>query len=221
MSLSSYSDLKTKAASWMRRAGNATYVAEVPDMVTLAEAKLNAELGPLETNATVMGTVGSRTLDISSYAIVEPIALWLAPSGEDESRLEQQSSANLGYSITNSRPAQWAYDSEDSISLDCPLDTAYPFRFRYRGRFALSDSSPTNWLLENRPDVYLAAVLGWGSAYLESFQNAAIWLGQLEAEIPKVRSTLAKGKRGILRLDRGLADIGRRGAMTLASWTNG
>jgi len=221
MTIASYSDLKTKAASWLKRAGNAAYVAEVPDMVTLAEAKLNAELGPIETNATITGSVGSRTLDISALTIVEPIALWLAPSGEDEHRLEQQPGANLGYSITNARPTQWAYESDDSISLDCPLDTAYPFRFRYRGRFALSDSSTTNWLLDNRPDVYLAAVLGWGSAYLESFQNAAVWLGQLETEIPKVRSTLAKGKRGVLRVDNGLSDIGRRGVMTLASWTNG
>jgi hypothetical protein len=209
MAIAVYNDLKTKAASWLRRSGNATYVAEVPDMITLAEGRLNAELGPLETNVTLTGSVGSRSLDISSYTIVEPIALWITPaSGDDEDRLDQQSPANMNYLGSNGRPRQWAYDSEDAIKLDCPCDTAYSFRFRHRGRFALSASSTTNWLLENRPDVYLAAALGWGSAYLENFKGAATWMAFLDTEIPKVAHTLAKGRKGTLTVDPALGMIG-------------
>lgn len=219
MSISSYTDLKTKAASWVRRAGVATYVNEVADFVTLAEARLNAELGPLETNVTLTGTVGSRALDISSYTIVEPIALWLAQTGDDERRLEPQSPANLTYATSNGAPTQWAYEG-DTINLDCPLDTAYPFRFRYRGRFALSDSSTTNWLLENRPDIYLAATLMWGAGYLESWQNGAVWKALLDEELPKVAHTLAKGRKGTLRPDPALVANGRN-MLTLTDWTNG
>jgi hypothetical protein len=211
MAIAVYNDLKTKAASWLRRSGNSTYVAEVPDMITLAEARLNAEIGPVETNGTLTGVVSSRSLDTSALTIVEPIALWITPgSGEDEDKLQQQSPANLNYLGTNGRPAQWAYDSEDALKLDCPCDTAYSFRFRYRGRFALSASATSNWLLENRPDVYLAATLGWGSAYLENFERASQWTTFLDRELPKVLHTLAKGRKGTLRVDPGLADIGRR-----------
>jgi len=211
MAIAVYNDLKTKAASWLRRSGNSTFVAEVPDMITLAEARLNAELGPLESNETLTGSVGSRSLSLTSLTIVEPIALWITEtSGGDEDRLDQQSPANMSYRGSNGRPLEWAYDSEDAIKLDCPCDTAYSFRFRYRGKFVLSDSSTSNWLLENRPDVYLAATLGWGSAYLENFNRAAQWNSFLEAEIHKVRSTLAKGRKGTLRVDPAIGQIGHR-----------
>jgi hypothetical protein len=86
MAIATYSDLKTKVASWGRRAGNATFVAEVPDIITLAEARLNRELPAVETDQTLTGTIGSRRIDISAYAVVEPIALWLAETGLDERR---------------------------------------------------------------------------------------------------------------------------------------
>ena len=209
MSIAAYSDLKTKAASWLRRSGNSTFVAEVPDMITLGEAQLNAELGPVETNQTLTGTVSSRSLDTSALTIVEPIALFISPSStDDEIRLDPQSPENMPYLATNGRPREWAYESEDAIKLDRPCDTAYSFRFRYRGRFALSDSATTNWLLENRPDVYLAATLGWGSAYLENFQRAAQWTAFLGAELPKVKHTLAKGRKGTLKVDPAIGSIG-------------
>lgn len=210
MAIAAYTDLKTKAASWLRRAGNTAYVAEVPDFITLAEAKLNRELGPVEVNATLTGTVGSRELDISSLSIVEPVALFM--SDTDEDRLDQQSPANMAYVTDNGRPTQWAYDSEDAIQLDRPCDSAYAFRFRYRQRFALSDSVTTNWLLENHPDIYLAATLMWGAGYLESWTNGATWKAILDTELPKVAHTLAKGRKGTLRPDNAVAAIGRRGS---------
>lgn len=217
MTIASYSDLKTKAASWVRRAGLASFVAEVPDHIALAEARLNAELGPLETNVSLTGSIGSRSIDISAYTIVEPIALWIAPTGDDEQRLQPQSPANLSFLVTSARPKQWAYDS-DSIVFDCPLDTAYPFRFRHRGRFALSDSSTTNWLLESRPDIYLAATLMWGAGYLESWTNGQVWKQLLDEELPKVKHTLAKGRKGTLRVDAAL--IRNAGPLSLNEFTN-
>lgn len=202
MTLAAYSDLKTKAASWLRRSGNATFVAEVPDMITLAEAKLNTELGPVETEATLTGTVNSRSLSISALTILEPIALFLTPSsGVDEVKLDQQSPHDLNFGASQAEPKQWSYDSDDALKLDYLCDQAYSFRFRYKGEFHLSDSATTNWLLEKRPDVYLAATLGWGSAYLENFAGAGVWNSFLDAEIPKVVSVLAKQKRGTLRID--------------------
>lgn len=202
MSIAAYNDLKTKAASWMRRSGNAVYVAEVPDIITFCEGKLNTELGPVETEATLTGTVGSRSLDISALTILEPIALFLTPAtGIDEIKLVKQSPHDLNFGATNAEPQQWSYDSDSAIKLDRPCQETYLFRFRYKGAFRLSDSATTNWLLETRPDVYLAATLGWGSAYLENFQNSGVWQSYLEREIPKVRRMLEKQRRGTLRVD--------------------
>lgn len=208
MSLANYSDLQASIASWMERTDMTTVIV---DCITLAEARLNRELGPVETDASLTGTTSSRTLDISALSIVEPIELWMtAVGGGDEKELSQQSPATLAYLETVGEPNQWAVSSLTEIDLDRPCDQAYPFRFHYRQRFALSDSATTNWLLTNHPDIYLAACLMWGAGYQESFPNGAAWKSILDEELPRVAHTLAKQRKGTLRVDPGLADIGRR-----------
>ena len=70
MALSTYDELKASIASWMERSDMTTVIV---DCVTLAEARLNRELGPVETDASLTGTVDSRSLDISALSMVEPI----------------------------------------------------------------------------------------------------------------------------------------------------
>lgn len=209
MALANYSDLQASVASWMERAD---MTAVIVDCITLAEARLNRELGPVETDASLTGTVSSRALDISALSIVEPIELWVTDaSGSDETDLQQQAPSTMAYAESNGHPTQWVMASTTELKLDRPCDQAYSFRFHYRQRFALSDSATTNWLLTNHPDIYLAATLVWGAGYQESFANGATWKGILESELPSVARTLAKRRRGTLRVDPGLADIGRRG----------
>jgi hypothetical protein len=218
VSLSTYAELKTAAAAWGRRSGNADFVANVPDFVTLAEAKLNRELGPIETNASRTGTLDSRNVSISALSIVEPLALWIAdPSTEDESELQMQSPANMAYRDTSGRPTQWCMDSETNIKLDCPCDAEYAFRFRFRERFALSDSATTNWLLTNHPDIYLSAVMMWGAGYREDWENGANFARILSDDLPSLRNLLRKQRKGSLRVDPALARIGHGGTFDYAT----
>lgn len=211
MSIASYSDLKTKVASWLRRSGNATFVAEVPDFIALAEARLNRELGPVETDASMTGTTDSRSLSISSLSLVEPIALWLAdPSNQNERQVQKQSPASMAYVDSSGRPGQWCMDTATTLALDRPCDIEYSFRFHYRQKFALSDSATTNWLLTNHPDLYLAASLMWGAGYLESWMNGANFKAMLDEGLRSVQRTISRQKRGSMRVDPALVRIGRR-----------
>jgi hypothetical protein len=206
MALANYSDLKTSVASWLERSD---MTAVIVDCITLAEARLNRELGPVETDASLTGVADSREIDISALSLVEPIRLWIAePSSTGEAELQQQSPANLAYAETSGTPSQWSMNTLTSLKLDRPCDRAYAFRFRYRQRFALSDSATTNWLLTNHPDIYLAACLMWGAGYQEAFANGSVWSGILNSELPAVARTLAKQRKGTLRLDPALARIG-------------
>lgn len=208
MALSNYSELQASIAGWMERSDMTAVIA---DCITLAEARLNRELGPVETDASLTGTVDSRALDISALSLVEPLQLWVAgPGSEDERRVDPQSSANMAYIDNPGPPRQWVMASTSALKLDRPCDQAYAFRFHYRQRFALSDSAPTNWLLTNHPDIYLAACLMWGAGYQEAFPNGAVWKGVLDEQLPQVAHTLAKQRKGTLRVDPGLANIGRR-----------
>lgn len=209
MSLASKADLKSKAASWLRRSGNAAYVAEVPDFITLAEARLNRELGAVETDASLTGTPGSAALNVSALAIVTPLALFMTePGGSDEAMLQPQPAANVAAQQDVGRPVAWFVNSSAALGLNCPCDVAYGFRLRFLERFALSADGDTNWLLTNHPDLYLAATLMWGAGYLESWENGAVWKGLLSEGLAEVKRQLADRKRGTLRVDSGLLAMG-------------
>jgi len=79
LALANYTDLQATALSFMERTGETASSDAAPVWIQLAEARLNRELGPIETDQTFTATVGSRTLDISSLTIVEPLRLWYQP----------------------------------------------------------------------------------------------------------------------------------------------
>lgn len=206
MAISTYSELQTAVTDWMARSdlsGNAA------DFIMLGEARLNRELNPVETDATITGTQDSRRIDISAQSCVEPIALFLAETGMDEVELTRKTDGTFPYLATAGKPSFWAVDGTN-IDFDRPLDASYPFRFRFRQRFALSDSATTNWLLANHPDIYLAATLIWGGLFTRSSDIGSTFKAILDEGIPEVRSLIAQSKRGTLTVDAALYDIGRR-----------
>jgi hypothetical protein len=205
MALANYSDLQATALRWMERTG--VDDAEAPDWIALAEARLNRELGAVETDATITGTVSSRRIDISSLSMVQPIALYLAEVGEDEVFITPKADGTFPYLDDSGRPSIWAVDGTN-IDFDCPLDAAYPFRLRYREKFNLATAA-TNWLLTNHPDVYLAATLMWGAGYNEDWPNAPVWKSILDEAIPSIKNTIAQSKRSVSTVDAGLAMVGR------------
>src|SRR4051812_41076781 len=116
MALSTNAELQASVLDWMKRAGQSGKVA---DWLTLAEARLNRELGPVETDASRTGTVDSRAISISALSVVEPIELWIAdPGTEDERELQPTAPANMAYIETSGPPSRWCMDSTTNIKLD-------------------------------------------------------------------------------------------------------
>jgi hypothetical protein len=204
MSLATYSDLQSEALDWMERAGQS---GKVETWIQLAEARLNRELPAVETDTTLTGTVDSNAISIAALSIVQPIALFLAESGRDEREIDPAVEGQFAVMNTTGRPSRWSIDGTN-INFDRPLDAAYPFRFRYRQRFELSDSATTNWLLENHPDIYLAATLMWGAGYNQDWANGTVWKQVLDEGIPEVRHTIMQSQRATLRVDPFLSRTG-------------
>lgn len=211
--ITTYATLQSEALDWMSRAGQS---GNAPTWIQMAESRLNRELGAIETDTMLTGTEDSNVISISALSIVQPIALFLAETGIDEREIDPAAEGTYAVRTTSGRPLKWSIDGTN-INFDCPLDSAYPFRFRYRQRFALSVTDP-NWLLTNHPDVYLAATLMWGAGYNEDWPNGSIWKGVLDESIPQVRHTIAQSKRGTLTVDPALI---RKGGYSVADWTAG
>lgn len=205
MALANYTDLQAALGEWMARSDVTT---PAPDIIKLAEARLNRKIPAVETDVTLTGVLDSRRIDISAQSCVQPIALFLAEADTDEVELQQQADGTFPYRAASGRPVIWAVDGTN-IDFDCPLDAAYPFRFRFRQRFALSDGQPTNWLLTNHPDIYLAACLIWGGIYIQDIQQAAVYNEAITSGIDDVIHELAQKNRGTLRVDNALLSPGR------------
>lgn len=207
MSIGNFTELKSSVTSWMARS-NLSGQAE--DFIMLGESGLNRELGPIELDTTLTGTVGSRSIDISALKCIDPMSLFLVQPGLEERQILKQADGTFPYRDTTGTPRIWAVEGEN-IDFDCKLDTAYSFRFHFKQRFALSESVPTNWLLTNHPDVYLAACLVWGGLFTKNPAQAAIWKQVLDVGIPQVRWQVSQKHRAPLRVDPALGAIGREG----------
>lgn len=215
MSISTYSDLQTQVTNWMANSGLSGQAA---DFITLAEAMLNRELPAVVTDIDLTGTDDERRIDISDYAVEEAQSLFLAESGLDEVMLLKKQDGTFAYSVQSDRPTVWAVDDNNNyIDLDCPLSAAYPFRLRAKQRFSLSVSAPTNWLLTNHPDVYLAATLVWSGMYKRNQDIPANMAAVLQQGVPAVRSALARQNKGTLTVDAALTLWGR---YSLANWSS-
>lgn len=197
MAITNYTELKAALPNWMTRGDLASQSAEC---ISLAEASLNRELNPVEVDTTLTGIVSSRSIDITALNCVDPIGLFLASAGVKEIEVTRKQDGTFPYRSTNGYPRYWAIDGTN-IDFDCPLDQAYPFRFRFRQRFALSDAAPTNWLLTNHPDVYLASVIVWGSVFIQDAPSIQTWVSILNSALPSVRSIIAQSNRAIATVD--------------------
>lgn len=209
MALSTYSDLKAAITNWMTRT---ELSGEAADWITLAEARLNRELNPVETDNTLTGVVDSREISTSALSVVEPLALYLVDTSGDE--LEMIPKTDFAREASSGQPAYWRFvqhATTPKIVFDRPLDSAYTFRFSARVRFALSDSATTNWLLTNHPDVYLSASLVWGSGFVEKFQEAGAFKSMLDESLAGVKNIIAQSKRAVASVDPALRQWPRPG----------
>lgn len=205
MALSSYAELKAAVAHWMARAD---MTGEAADLITLAEARLNRELDPVRIDASLTGTAGARSIDISTLACLRPISLFLARPGANETELTPKASGTFPLLAASGRPRYWAREGE-AIGFDRPLDEAYAFRLHYSQLHRLSDTAPTNWLLANHPDVYLAAVLVWGGLFIRDSPYAGQFQAVLNAGLPEVKNAIGQSKRGLLTVDPMLQRVGQ------------
>jgi hypothetical protein len=206
VSISTYSDLLTAIAKFAWR-DDAEFTSDTSNFVALAESRLNREL-PLrvmEADTAVSIAKGSQTAALPSD-FVEPIALHLTTF--DESTLLKPSIAGtMPIKSGQQAPTAWCINGVN-LQVDAVCDQTHTFTFRYRKAFNLSPSSPTNWLLTNHPDVYLAASLVWGNVFMMNPEMAAPWKAMLDEALEEIGWKEARSRVGTLSVDPALVSRG-------------
>lgn len=205
--ITTYAELQDAIIRFPMRTGDAEFTADATTFIQLAESKLNRELAlrVMEVDTGLTGTVGSRLMDLPAD-YVEPIALHLT-TFDEWTELRPDVAGDMPLCMTNGIPDAWCVNGA-SIQLDTPCDQAHTFTFRYRKSFALSDDEPTNWLLTNHPDLYLAGSLFWGGGYMMAPAQATYWKAVLDEALGEVRWKESRSTLSTLRVDPALAGRG-------------
>ncbi len=199
MGFSTYSELLTDVAAWLRRP---SILARIPDFVTLCEKDMQRRLkvGDQELTTTLSTTANVTTVALPAgltkirrlrflyngiYNDLWPVAL--APS---DSANWNVPGPPLGVSIQGS-----------NLVVRPTPNTTYPMPIDYYGKFTpLSDNDPTNWILEDHPDAYLYGSLMHSAPYLGTDTRLPLWEAAYENAISGInRADFEKRNSGLQR----------------------
>ena len=203
MALDTYTNLKASIASWLNRDD---LTGQIPDFISLAEAKFNREL---RVNAMVARDVTTATSDYVelpsdwlqtiSAVITNPTNTYSAlryigPEEYNGLRNDGLTGTARMYTIINN----------NMLLLPAPTGSTTIEIIYYNKIPALSASMATNWLLERSQDLYLYASLIQAEAYLQNDERISLWAAAVERIIAdmNLESERAKRAQGALMVRR-------------------
>jgi len=169
--ITDFASLKADVAQYGWRTGDTEFESAIDGMIQKAGARLNRKLRlrVMTGDAELTGTSGSRTIALPDD-YVEPFGLSLTTFGAPRP-LRPSIAGKMALTDAQGTPGAWSIDG-GGITLNCLCDQAHTFLFNYRKSFVLSEAAPTNWLLDNHPDIYLAAVCVWGGVFMRDQEEA-------------------------------------------------
>lgn len=197
MAITSYSTLLTAISSFAHRTDD-DFTNARDDFIDLAESRLYdlLLLKDMETESSLVAVVGQNYIALPA-GYISPIALWIVV---DTVRVLVQPvlPQQLPYNTDNTRPCQWAIDGEN-IRFDSPSDDTYAVKFRHIASSALSNTNTSNYLLERRPDVYLAACMVEASRWTQDVEMFNSWESRLQDGLKAIKAAENRA-RGMVTL---------------------
>lgn len=192
MALSSYAELKTAIQTWLGRPGDTSLA--LADFVALCEARVSRDLRVRAMEERVTALVSTEYvalpagfLEMRNFQLntnpVTALSL-MSPEQIDATYAGSQSGQPKVYAIIG-----------NEIQLAPAPDTEYTAEMTYWKRFTpLSDAAPTNWLLENAPDVYLFGALAESAPFIGEDQRYALWDAKYKEGISRLQMSDDRGK---------------------------
>ena len=176
MSIANYAELQTAIGNYLHRGG---LTSQIPDFITLAEAKLNRQLRLRSMEQIATGAVAATVAVPTRFA--EVISMRIISGGDTyqikyapTSRLTGETGGTSSYSLVG-----------DNFYFD-EVDTASTYTLHYYQKFAAL-SAGANWLITNAPDVYLYASLMEAAPYIKEDTRIPVWAQLLSSGIDDLK----------------------------------
>lgn len=183
-----YAGLLASVAQWLDRTD---LTSVIPDLVTLAEARIARDL---RVRAQITTTVTNATADTAAMALptgwleFENLSLNTTPGRQLTYETPEQIEQRFPLGLGSARPAAYTIIGTNLILAPIP-DDAYPVEMIYYKRFD-SLSTGANWLFTNYPSVYLNACLAEAAMFLDQDDNrVARWEAKYQAEVKSLQDT--------------------------------
>jgi hypothetical protein len=181
-----YSSLKTDIAGYLNRTDLAPYI---PAFIERAEAFLQREIYPSDTETSVSGMTSGGTIALPDD-FGELRRLTVTAYGA-ERNLEYMT-PDYTYSGDGFAPSGYSFEG-GSIRMFPDAGTGYPYVMYYRPKLAsLSDAAPTNWLTSVAPDLYLYTSALEGAKHIKNANEVATLSGMLPALLDSVRGYIKR-----------------------------
>lgn len=181
MALANYTDLQASVIAWSNR-GDAKFQGQVPDFIRLGEGRIfrKLRLSGMITTASLASVVNAREIALPADWLefkairAQGISLEFKPAGLIYAM--DQAIDNTVYGI----------EGRNLVLGDLP-STTYPVSARYYARPAPLATTPTNWVMDNAPTLYLYAALIEGAIWRKDPNDAARYGVLLEQAIDDLR----------------------------------
>ena len=187
MAISNYSELQTAVANWLDRDDLA---ARIPEFISLCEARFNRSLRirAMETlDTSVTTTAGTSTIALpTGYVQMRDVHLIANPLVQIQYVTPEIINRIYAGSLSG-RPEVYTIIG-DTIKFGPTPDVEYSVSMLYYKTFdALSDGSPTNWVITNAPDIYLYGTLLEAEPFLMNDQRIQLWATAFTESVNKLQ----------------------------------
>lgn len=185
MTIASYSDLLTLGANMT---GRADLTARWPEFITLVEGWLNRELRTVfqETKSAAFSIAGEYTalptdfLDLKHIYVNGPPRVPLVYKDDDL--------MTATYASSTGTPAEYNVQGAN-IRVNPTPSGATSHTLIYIAKVpALTSGAPTNWVILNFPDIYVAGVNYYAWQYAMNKEKTEFWQGRLEFYIAQLKA---------------------------------
>ena len=191
MALADYDDLVLAVGAWMRRSGNATFTALIPDFIALFEADLNRVLRTREQEVTATIPMTSGVGSLPTGWLEFQSVLW---NGADPCILTPKPRSALVAMYPDNETGYPQHYCTNALTIEVrPLSDESLVTVYYAKVSPLTSTVTTNWLMTKAPDAYLFGCLAEANGYIEEVDKAVLW---------KQRSMKVLDDLGLLDRDR-------------------
>jgi hypothetical protein len=187
VALTSYSDLQTSVAAWLHRADLTSII---PDLITIAEMRMNSDIvaRDMETTSTLTTVASTKQLAMPTD-VTETRRLMITST--DPRRV-------LNYCPPEKLVEQYPYSTTGEPEVYTVIgsnfefgptpDAAYTLEYVYRQRIPSLATNSTNWLMTKWPHVYLYATLCAAAPYLGQDARVGVWEDAYQKAVQDVNS---------------------------------